>query len=497
MPLNHSYIGNADPAVIDSFYEQYLQNPETLDEGWKAFFEGFEFARTTFAPAAQAAPELFVKESQVLNLIGAYRTRGHLFTKTNPVRTRRKYDDPLTLESFGLSEHDLDTVFQAGKTVGLGAAPLRAIVELLDQTYCRSVAVEYKYVRDPRVVNWLQTKMETARNTPQFSIDERMHILRKLTQAVVMEKFMHSRFVGQKRFSLEGVEALIPALDAIVERGANLGLEEFVIGMAHRGRLNILANILDKGFEKIFAEFAGRGYPEAGHAGDVKYHLGHSCETVTTSGKRVRLSVAPNPSHLEAVDPVVEGLVRAQIDHVYGGDLSKIAPILIHGDASLAGQGIVYEVLQMSLLDGYRTGGTIHVALNNQVGFTTNYLDARSSTYCTDVAKVTLSPVFHVNGDDVEAVVYVIQLALEFRQVFKRDVFIDILGYRKHGHNEGDEPRFTQPVLYKAIAKHPDPLVIYTQQLADTGRTRARTGEAIGNRFSQLSRGKVPAGPAC
>ena len=317
MASNNSFIGNAHPSVIEGFYEQYLSHPETLDEGWKTFFEGFDFARTTYAGGVEEAPELFVKESKVLDLIGAYRTRGHLFTKTNPVRTRRKYDDPLTLESFGLSETDLDTVFQAGKAVGLGPARLRDIVVLLDQTYCHSVAVEFRYVRDPRVVKWLQTKMESARNTPTFTLDERLHILRKLTQAVVLEKFMHSRFVGQKRFSLEGMEALIPAMDAIVERGADLGIEEFVIGMAHRGRLNILANILNKGVDIIFAEFAGRGYPEAGYAGDVKYHLGHSSEVVTTSGKRVRLSLAPNPSHLEAVDTVVEGVARAQIDHFF------------------------------------------------------------------------------------------------------------------------------------------------------------------------------------
>ena len=469
MPQDPTYLGQAEPAVIESLYEQYLTNPETLDDGWRRFFEGFEFARRTYGDSARQIPEMFAKESAVLNLIGAYRLRGHLFTKTNPVRTRRKYDDPLTLESFGLSESDLNTVFQAGTAVGLGPAPLREIVKLLDETYCHSVAVEFKFVRDPKVVNWLQTRMESVRNRPSFSFEERLHILRKLTQAVVFEKFMHSRFVGQKRFSLEGVEALIPALDAIVEKGADLGIEEFIIGMAHRGRLNILANILDKRFDQIFAEFEGKSVSDSDLAGDVKYHLGHSCDKATASGKKVRLSVVPNPSHLESADPLVEGLVRARLDHVYYGDLNRIAPILIHGDASIAGQGVVYELLQMSLLDGYRTGGTVHVVLNNQVGFTTNYLDGRSSTYCTDVAKVTLSPVFHVNGDDVEAVAYVVGLALEFRETFKRDVFIDILGYRKWGHNEGDEPRFTQPILYKIIASHPDPLEIYSRKLVDEG----------------------------
>jgi 2-oxoglutarate dehydrogenase E1 component len=469
MSDNYSYIGNAEPEVLEGLFRQYQQDPASVESGWRTFFEGFEFGRQAFVPDGTVVPELFAKETAVLNLIGGYRTRGHLFTKTNPVRVRRKYDDPLTLESFGLSERDLDTVFQAGNAVGLGPSTLREIVALLDETYCHSIAVEFKYVRDPRVVNWLQSKMESSRNRPTFSFDERMHILQKLTQAEVFERFMHNRYVGQKRFSIEGVESLIPAMDAVVEQGANQGIEEFVIGMAHRGRLNILANILDKGFDQIFAEFEGKGYVESDYAGDVKYHLGHSCDKVTVKGKRVRLSLVPNPSHLEAVNPVVEGIVRARLDHTYHGDLSRIAPILIHGDASLAGQGIVYELLQMSLLDGYRTGGTIHIALNNQVGFTTNYLDARSSTYCTDVAKVTLSPVFHVNGDDVEAVVFVIQLALEFRQEFKRDVFVDLLGYRRYGHNEGDEPRFTQPVLYKTIAKHPHPGDIYAKKLADEG----------------------------
>ncbi len=481
-----TYIGNGDPAVIEGFYRQYLESPESLDSGWRKFFEGFEFARTTLDGLSAPAPERFSKEANVLNLIGAYRQRGHLFTKTNPVRTRRKYDGPLVLEAFNLGEKDLDTVFQAGNAVGLGPVTLREIVALLDQTYCHSVGVEYKYIRSPNEIEWLQAKMESCRNTQNFSTDEKMHILGMLTRTVVFEKFMHSRFVGQKRFSIEGVETIIPALDAIIEKGVSMGIEEFVLGSAHRGRLNILANILRKSYDQLFGEFEGKtGSLEEGFAGDVKYHLGFSSERLTTSGKRVQLSIAPNPSHLEAVDPVVEGIVRARLDRVYGGDLNKIAPILIHGDSSIAGQGVVYEVLQMSMLDGYKTGGTIHVVLNNQVGFTTNYLDARSSTYCTDVGKVTLSPVFHVNGDDVEAVVYVIGLALEFRQTFHRDVFIDILGYRKHGHNEGDEPRFTQPVLYKAIAKHPNPLEIYARKLTELGTLDAVQSKKMQEKFEQ------------
>jgi 2-oxoglutarate dehydrogenase E1 component len=486
-----SFVGNADPHVIEDYYHKFLENPSALDDGWRKFFEGFDFARATFGE--QVVPEIFQKESKVLALISAYRQRGHLFTRTNPVRKRRTYDEPLVLENYGLSDEDLDTVFHAGNDVGLGPAKLRDILDLLDQTYCHSVGVEYKYIRTPKIMDWLQTRMESSRNTRHFTRDEKLYILRKLTQAVVFEKFMHSRFVGQKRFSLEGMESVIPALDAIVETGSDLGIEGFVIGMAHRGRLNLLANVLDKPYENVFREFEGHATSDVDFAGDVKYHLGWSTDKLTTKDKTVSLSLVPNPSHLEAVDPVVEGIVRAKVDHKYQGDQNKCAAILIHGDSSIAGQGVVYEVLQMSLLDGYQTGGTIHVVLNNQVGFTTNYLDARSSTYCTDVGKVTLSPVFHVNGDDVEAVVYTIQLALEFREKFKRDVFIDILGYRKWGHNEGDEPRFTQPKLYKIISTHPNPMEIYGQELIESGDVTAEEVKRIESDFRQLLQEKLEA----
>ncbi|MBI5060638.1 2-oxoglutarate dehydrogenase E1 component [candidate division KSB1 bacterium] len=489
---SHTYLANADPGVIEDIYRQFLANPESIDLTWRKFFEGFDFARSMNGEVggSAVASEKFVKESRVLAMIEEYRERGHLFTKTNPVRERRKYEDPLTLERFGLGESDLNTVFEAGREVGLGPARLRDIVQLLDETYCQSVAVEYMYIPHPKMRDWLRTRMESTRNRRNFTRDEQLQILDNITRTVVLEKFMHSRFVGQKRFSLEGVDAFIPAMDAIVELGANLGIEEFVIGMAHRGRLTILPNILGKELDHIFAEFEGKSYADNAFAGDVKYHLGHACERLTRSGKRVKLSVCPNPSHLEAVDPIVEGLVRAKLDHRYGSDLKRIAPIVVHGDASIAGQGVIYELLQMSTLDGYRTGGTVHVVLNNQVGFTTNYLDARSSTYCTDVAKVTLSPVFHVNGDDVEAVVYTVQLALEFRQQFNRDVFIDILGYRKYGHNEGDEPRFTQPILYKAIARHPNLLEIYSRKLIERGTLTEVEARRLQSDFQDLCQRK-------
>jgi len=479
------WLHQADPRVLDAHYQTFLAQPELLSEDWRRFFEGFEFARgapqalARFAGDGSAGDvcsepvrrvrEDFERESRVLALIEGYRLRGHLFTRTNPVRSRRPYRPPLTLETFGLAEADLDRAFHAGSQLGLGTATLREIIACLEETYCRSVGVEFRYIRHPRVLTWLQERMEGCRNQRRFTPEERRHIYRMLTRTVLLEKLMHTRFTGQKRFSIEGVDAVIPALDAIISQGAALGIEDFVLGMPHRGRLSVLANVMGKPLSRLFAEFQDLDYEDVDFTNDVKYHLGYSSDRTLPDGRRVHLSLAPNPSHLEAVNPVVEGVVRAKLLERHGGNEDRIAPILIHGDAAVAGQGIVAEVLQMSRLPGYRTGGTIHVVLNNQVGFTTGYLEGRSSTYCTDVAKVTLSPVFHVNGDDVEAVIHAVGLALEYRQTFHRDVFIDILGYRKHGHNEGDEPRFTQPILYKAIAAHPDALELYRRQLVTEG----------------------------
>ena len=472
-----NYINTANADYINSLYEAYKQDPESIDFGWQKFFEGFDFGQGTPAAVAQsgdvpseAAEAHFLKEIKVLNMIYGYRARGHLFTKTNPVRTRRQYFPGKELETFGFTEADLDTVFSSGVEVGLGAAKLRDIHDLLEQTYCQSVGAEYKYIRNPIKMKWFEDRMEKVRNTPNFNVDEKKQILNKLNEAVVFENFLGTKFLGQKRFSLEGAEAMIPALDSVIEKGADLGIEEFVIGMAHRGRLNVLCNIMKKPYKEIFSEFQGKGHDEeTSFSGDVKYHLGYSNDIETSNSKKVHLSLCPNPSHLETVNPVVEGLVRSKIDFKYNGDYKKIAPILIHGDAAVAGQGIVYEVLQMSKLDGYRTGGTIHLVINNQIGFTTNYKDARSSTYCTDVAKTVLSPVLHVNGDDAEAVAYVINMAMEYRQTFHEDVFIDILCYRRYGHNEADEPKFTQPLLYKAIEAHPNPRDIYNQKLLEQG----------------------------
>lgn len=493
----YSYINNAHPEYIDKMYQQYLQNPEQVEQSWRNFFEGYEYGLG--AEVTEPVPSdkdhitarMALKELAVLNLINAYRTRGHLFTKTNPVRERRAYIPTLDLANFKLSEADLDTRFDAGSEVGLPNATLREIIDFLNDTYCKSIGAEYMFVRKPEKQTWLRDRIESSRNKMEFGIAQKKRILRKLNEAVIFEKFLHTKYVGQKRFSLQGGETLIPGLDAIIEYGAELGIEEFVIGTAHRGRLNVLANILQKRYEDIFSEFEGEEHADAIFSGDVKYHLGYTSIITTESGKKIKVGMAPNPSHLEVANPIVAGMVKAKLDHDYRGDEDKIAPIFIHGDAAISGQGVVYELIQMSLLKGYRTGGAIHIVVNNQIGFTTNYLQGRSSTYCTDVAKVTLSPVFHVNADDVEAVVTTIRMAMEYRQTFHTDVFIDLLGYRRYGHNEGDEPRFTQPMLYSVIAKHPDPREIYNQMLLQSGEVEKNLAKEMEKEFKAILQGKL------
>lgn len=460
-----SYLSNGDVNVYEELFQQYKNDPESVEFGWRKFFEGFEFSKENFDGEI---PENYEKEFKVKELIDSYRTRGHLFTKTNPVRTRRQYTDTISIDYNGLTEADLDEKFQAGQEIGLEDAKLSEIIEFLEQTYCQSIGVEYIHNRKPEIFDWFVKRVERDRNTPNFTVKQKKRILEKLNQAVVFESFLHKKFVGQKRFSLEGGESVIPALDALVEFGAESGAEEFVMGMAHRGRLNVLANIFGKPYLDIFSEFQSKEYEDAYFDGDVKYHLGISADVTTIGGNQVKLTMSPNPSHLEAVDPVVEGITRAKIDN-YLHDPNKVIPVLIHGDAAIAGQGVVYEVIQMAQLKGYSSGGTIHIVINNQIGFTTNYIDGRSSTYCTDIGKVTLSPVFHVNGDDPEALIHTMQMAIEFRQKYNKDVFIDLLCYRKYGHNEGDEPRFTQPLLYKTISKHSNPRDIYLKKLQDEG----------------------------
>ena len=468
----YSFLNAAHTAYFADLYEQYLKNPDSVEPSWRAFFQGYDFGSESFGELDNLAegvaiqvPEHVQKEFQVIKLIDGYRTRGHLFTRTNPVRDRRKYAPSLEIENFGLSKSDLGTVFNAGDILGIGKQTLQEIINHLERIYCQSIGVEYMYIREPEELQYIQNKLNVNDNHPNFSAEQKKHILKKLNEAVSFESFLHTKYVGQKRFSLEGGESLIPGLDALIENAAEAGVKEFVMGMAHRGRLSTLTNIFGKPVKDIFSEFDGKDYQEEVFDGDVKYHLGWTSDRKTDSGKQIKLSIAPNPSHLETVGAVVEGIVRAKQDKYYSDDFSQVLPIVVHGDAAIAGQGLVYEIVQMSQLDGYKTNGTIHIVVNNQVGFTTNYLDARSSTYCTDIGKVTLSPVLHVNADDAEAVVYAMTFALDFRMKFKRDVFIDLLGYRKYGHNEGDEPRFTQPKLYKAISKHSNPRDIYAAKL--------------------------------
>lgn len=479
-----SFLNAAHTSFFADLYEQYLENPDSVEPSWRSFFQGYDFATTTYgeevvesvvsssvnsgADVAQLSEKL-QKEFNVLKLVDTYRVRGHLFTKTNPVRDRRTYSPSLDIENYGLTKADLNTIFDAAKMLGLRPTTLQEIINHLNKMYCQSIGVEYMYIRNPEVVQWIQNRLNINENTPTFTKEQKEKILVKLNEAVTFENFLHTKYVGQKRFSLEGGESIIPALDALIERAAEKGVEQFVMGMAHRGRLNVLANIFGKATQDIFSEFDGKDYDQEYFDGDVKYHLGLTSDKKTASGKSININLAPNPSHLETVGAVVEGIARAKQDKYYSNDISKVLPIAVHGDAAVAGQGLVYELIQMAQLDGYKTGGTIHLVINNQVGFTTNYLDARSSTYCTDVAKVTLSPVLHVNSDDVEAVVHAVQFALDYRMEFGRDVFIDLLGYRKYGHNEGDEPRFTQPKLYKIIAKHKNPRDIYAERLMAQG----------------------------
>ncbi len=469
-----SFLNSAHTAYFAELYDQYLQNPDAVEPSWRAFFQGFDFGMEHGEwPAEVTAvevPESVKKEFQVVKLIEGYRTRGHLFTKTNPVRNRRTYSPNLAVENFGLSQDDLSTVFNAGSIVGIGPSTLTTIIEHLQRTYCDSIGVEYMYVRNVEKKDWIKNRLHQNQNHPNFSTQQKKDILNKLNQAVSFETFLHTKYVGQKRFSLEGGESLIPALDSLVLAAAAKGVEEFIMGMAHRGRLNTLTNIFGKSPKDIFSEFDGKDYDEVVFDGDVKYHMGWTAKIdPNNNGKKININLAPNPSHLETVGAVVEGITRAKMENKFNGDPSKVLPIIVHGDAAIAGQGIAYEIVQMARLKGYSTGGTIHIVVNNQIGFTTNYLDARSSTYCTDVGKVTLSPVLHVNADDVEAVVHSVLFALEYRMHFNADVFLDLLGYRRYGHNEGDEPRFTQPKLYKAIAAHKNPRDIYAEKLMAQG----------------------------
>jgi 2-oxoglutarate dehydrogenase E1 component len=491
-----SYITNSHPSFIEGMYKQFLQDANSIDPELKKFFEGFDFAMqngaSNSAPTTSIAGQAtsntlsttisnvdsstidWAKEIAVYRLILGYRNKGHLIAKTNPIRERKDRHANLELEFFNLSDADLANSFYAGNLLGLGTTSLQNIIAHLQNAYAKNIGIEFKYISDQEKVDWLTNEMENNFSEP-ISLDQKRSILEKLNQGVIFEKFLHTKYIGQKRFSLEGGEATIAALDAIINVGAENGVEEVVIGMAHRGRLNVLANIMGKTYEQIFSEFEGTAVlDQTMGSGDVKYHMGYSSDIKTSSDKEVHLKLMQNPSHLEAVDPVVLGFARAKADVLYENNFSKVLPILIHGDASVAGQGIVYEILQMCNLNGYHTGGTIHFVINNQIGFTTDFDDARSANYCTSVAAMVQAPVLHVNGDDAEAVYKAVVIATKYRQTYQSDIFVDMVCYRKHGHNEGDDPKYTQPQLYKLIDQHKNPREKYVEFLSQNGTADAQ-----------------------
>jgi 2-oxoglutarate dehydrogenase E1 component len=495
-PFDFTHLSASDISFVDGLYHQYQYEPTALEDSWRAFFQGFEFAahaegtpaKTQSSSSATAAPQgeaQLRKEFNVFRLIQAYRARGHLLSDTNPIRPRKDRDARVSLGHYGLGEGDLDEVFLCGEFVGLGHCTLREIVNHLQAIYCQKIGFEYMHIANTDIRRWFRERIENTAKKINFPIEKKKRILQKLNEGTVFENFLQTKYVGQKRFSLEGGESTIPGLDFIINHGAEHGAREFVIGMAHRGRLNVLANIVGKTYEYIFNEFEGGSLETLGD-GDVKYHLGFTSIMKTTNGKEVYLKLLPNPSHLEAVSPVVLGYNRAQCDIVYNEDASKIVPIVIHGDAAVAGQGVVYETLQMSKLPGYNAGGTIHFIINNQIGFTTDFEDARSSHYCVSVAKTIDVPVLHVNGDDPEAVVYACELAVEFRQKFGMDVFVDMVCYRKHGHNEGDEPKYTQPHLYGLIAKQKNPREIYLEKLLHGNEIQSELANEMQEQFKNL-----------
>lgn len=475
------FITGSHPAYIENLYNDYLKDPASVDPELKKFFEGFDYAVSNVSGSLPVASSYGTasktglnKELAVYSLIMAYKQRGHLLADINPLHKRKDLNADLSLGAFNLSDNDLKESFESGTVIGLKNATLQQIVQKLQSLYCGKVGIEYAYINDKEKLAFIEDAIQNTLHAP-VPVEQKKHILQKLNEGVMFEKFLHTKYVGQKRFSLEGGENTITALDAIIQTAATDGVEEIVFGMAHRGRLNVLANIMGKTYEQIFKEFEGDAPPDTTMgSGDVKYHLGFSSEVIAQNGRKVNLKLTPNPSHLEAVAPVVLGFVRSKGDILYRQDYGKIMPVILHGDASVAGQGVVYEVLQMSKLRGYYVGGTIHFVINNQIGFTTDLDDARSAVYCTSVASMIEAPVFHVNGDDAEAVVKVAQIAAAYRNKFKSDVFIDMVCYRRHGHNEGDEPKFTQPEMYSLIEKQPNPREMYTRFLIENGEADAQ-----------------------
>ncbi|MBP9681840.1 MAG: 2-oxoglutarate dehydrogenase E1 component [Bacteriovorax sp.] len=503
--IDFTHLSSSDITFIDSLYESYKKDSSAVDISWQRFFQGFEFSSTSFGSSSGAgegiSDEKLKREFNVFRLIQSFRTRGHLLADTNPIRPRKDRKAHLSLEEYGLSDADRSTVFQCGEFVGLGPATLDAIIDRMKKIYCGKIGFQYMHSNNTDVRRFMREKIESTALTIEMSLEKKKRILQKLNEANVFENFLQTKYVGQKRFSLEGGETTIPALDAIINKGASLGAREFVIGMAHRGRLNVLANTVGKTYEYIFTEFEGGSLEEQqGHSGDVKYHMGFTAVQKTMDDHEVFVKLLPNPSHLETVAPVAIGYSRALLDLHYESDLTKVIPIILHGDASVAGQGVVYETLQMSKLRGYAVGGSIHFVINNQIGFTTDFEDGRSSHYCDSVAKTVEAPILQVNGDDPEAVVYAVELAVEFRQKFKEDIFIDMVCYRKYGHNEGDEPRYTQPHLYDLITKHKNPRELYLDKLLASGKIESQLAnemiesykQQLSDRFNNVRQKEIP-----
>ncbi|MFQ5667353.1 MAG: 2-oxoglutarate dehydrogenase E1 component [Candidatus Binatia bacterium] len=465
-------ISRANADYVDALYQEYLRDPRSVDAQWARFFAGFDTAggNGAHAPDLAAAAPVGEHSLGVFDLVHSYRELGHLIANLDPLGHNATYHPLLEPSEFGLSDADLDRTVDCPSFKGCPRATVRELIARLRATYCGTLAVEYTGIADKAQRTWLQERMEPVLNKPELTSADRKHILATVVAAADFEHFLHTKYVGQKRFSLEGGDSLIPLLDTLVEEAGDSGVQEIIMGMPHRGRLNVLANILRKPYEMIFAEFEGTFLPaDIQGDGDVKYHLGYARDYVTRKQRRLHVSLCSNPSHLEAVDPVVEGIVRAKQRALRDTACTRVVPLLIHSDAAFTGQGIVSETLALSGLAGYRTGGTIHVIINNQIGFTTSPSDYRFTRYPSDVARFIQAPVFHVNGDDPEAAVQAARLAMAFRNTFKKDVIIDLVCYRRHGHNEGDDPTFTQPVMYREIAAHPPVRELYSQRLIAEG----------------------------
>jgi 2-oxoglutarate dehydrogenase E1 component len=503
IPEDVFFSGNAE--MLEDLHRQFLEDPGSLPVGWRSLFTALEqgtdrgalgTAQRPTPPVVSAAQPAGAKQVAVLQLINAYRFRGHKRAHLDPLALHERPDPPdLRLSYHGLSTADLDTVFHTGSLVAPDYAALREIIDILERTYCRTIGAEYMHITETTQKRWIQARLEGARGQAQVSGPSRLQLFERLTAAAGFEEHLHTRYVGQKRFSLEGGEGLIPLLDELIQNAGAQGVREVVIGMAHRGRLNVLVNVLGKRPAELFQEFEGRSENHHG-SGDVKYHQGFSSD-LDTPGGVVHVALAFNPSHLEIINPVVEGSVRARQERRRDRQRSQVLPVLIHGDAAISGQGVVMETLNLSQTRGYTTGGTVHVVVNNQIGFTTSDpIDARSTLYSTDVAKTVLAPVFHVNADDPEAVAFVTRLALDYRMTFNKDVFVDLVCYRRHGHNEADEPAVTQPLMYQRIRSHPSVRLLYRDRLVAEGVLTAAQAEQMRSAYRvRLEAGEVVARP--